>query len=136
MNNHYELNDLEFERKFEECSLEPKLFNHEAHLRLAWIYILKYGEQQAVKKVCNAIRRFDTVHGDGCKFHITVTVAAVKVVNHFMQKTSKIDFKGFLNEFPRLTTAFQELLGQHYGFDIFSDVKSKTEYVQPDLLHF
>ena len=41
---HYQLSDEEFEQQFQNCLLSPVLFTHEAHLRLAFIHILKYGE--------------------------------------------------------------------------------------------
>mgnify|MGYP000226997985 FL=1 len=43
MNSHYKLNDLEFVNQFQKTTLDPKLFTHEAHLRLAWIYINNEG---------------------------------------------------------------------------------------------
>lgn len=133
---HFQLTDTEFEDCFENGTLPPNLFSHEAHLRLAWVYLKKYGEQTAVDKVCAAIERFDLLRGKGDKFHVTITVAAVKAVNHFLQKSKSIDFRGFMEEFPRLKTAFKELMNQHYGFDIFSDKKAKVQYLEPDLLPF
>jgi hypothetical protein len=38
MEKHLELTDLEFEANFKNCSLNPDIFSHEAHLRLAWIH--------------------------------------------------------------------------------------------------
>ncbi|RDY61687.1 hypothetical protein [Flagellimonas nanhaiensis] len=136
MNDHYQLSDSDFEKKFEDCSLEPSLFNHEAHVRLAWVYIKKYGEAIAIQKICEDIKRFDRTHGDGNKFHVTLTVASVKAVNHFIKKSSSSSFKAFIGEFPRLKTSFKELLDQHYGFNVLSDEKAKTIYVLPDLVPF
>lgn len=134
--NHFQLTDIEFERRFESTDLPPNLFTHEAHIRLAWIHILKYGEEKAVSKICEQILNFDNVHGKGDKFHMTVTVAAVKMVNHFIKKSQSNDFKVFIKEFPRLKAAFKELLEFHYGFDIFSSEKAKVDFVTPDLLPF
>ncbi len=43
MEEHFYLTDIQFERQFANCSLNPELFSHEAHLRLAWLHISKYG---------------------------------------------------------------------------------------------
>ena len=37
MEQHYTLTDNEFEKQFQTSSLDPAIFTHEAHLRLAWI---------------------------------------------------------------------------------------------------
>jgi hypothetical protein len=43
MNSPFKLRDELFEKQFQNCQFNPALFNHEAHLRLAWIHITKYG---------------------------------------------------------------------------------------------
>ncbi|KAB5491640.1 MULTISPECIES: hypothetical protein [Flagellimonas] len=130
------MNDLEFLNAFESGNFPPSLFDHGAHLRLAWINLKQYGEEKAIENVCQSIRNFDALHGDGSKFHTTLTVASIKTVNHFMQKSKSHQFADFIREFPRLKTSFKELLNQHYGFDLFFDPKAKNEYVAPDLLPF
>ena len=136
LTSHFQLTDAEFEDCFENGSLPPALFDHEAHLRLAWVYITKYGEAKAIEKVCEDIKRYDLLHGKGDKFHVTITVAAVKAVFHFHQKSEAGNFLDFIKEFPRLKTSFKELLDQHYGFNIYSNEKAKVQYLEPDLLPF
>lgn len=38
MKTHHQLNDQQFEEQFQNCTFDPTLFTHEAHLRLAWIH--------------------------------------------------------------------------------------------------
>src|SRR4051812_33613333 len=99
MNSHLQLSDPEFKNQFEKCTLDPELFVHEAHLRLAWIHVRKYGLEQAEKNLCKQIAKFDRTFGDGTKFNLTVTVASVKVIGHFKQKTLADTFSEFLAEF-------------------------------------
>ena len=134
--NHFQLTDAEFESQFEKGKLNPRLFSHEAHLRLAWIYIQKYGESGASDKICREIQQFDQMHGDGTKFNATVTVAAVKMVHHFMRKSISGDFNTFIEKYPRLKTSFKDLLEQHYKMDVFANEEAKSHFVQPDLLPF
>lgn len=136
MDSHFELNDTELEARFSEYSLAPELFIHEAHLRLAWIHVKKYGSKQAEKNLCEQIARFDKTFGDGTKFNTTVTIASVKVIQHFIQKSVSDSFTGFINEFPRLRTNLKDLLTFHYGINIFADEKAKHTYLEPDLLPF
>lgn len=136
LENHYQLTNEEFERLFEKGTLPPTLFTHEAHLRLAWVYVNKYGIEQACDKLCDEIKQFDKIHGDGDKFNKTVTVAAARAVYHFMLKSNSDRFSSFMKEFPRLKTAFKDLLNQHYAFDVFSNETAKVSFVEPDILPF
>ena len=127
---------MEFEKQFSDLTLDPKLFSHEAHLRLAWIHIRNYGVVQAIDNICDQIRAFATKHGDRDKFNITVTVAAIRAVYHFILKSKSNDFKGFIKEYPRLKSDFRKLLDSHYSIDIFKSEVAKKEFVDPDLEPF
>ena len=136
MNDQYQLTDLKFSTEFKNATLNPKLFNHEAHLRLAWIYINRDGIDAAVTKVCNQIINYATTLGAADKYNETVTVAAVKAVYHFYLKSKSDNFRDFIKEFPRLKTNFKDLLAQHYGIDIFNSEIAKCSFLEPDLLPF
>ncbi|MEP5612971.1 MAG: hypothetical protein ABJP45_12020 [Cyclobacteriaceae bacterium] len=133
---HWSLSDSEFESQFANYKLKPGMFSHEAHIRLAYIHIEKYGLQKAEANMCHQIKGFAESLGDLEKFNKTVTIAAIKTVNHFMNKSKSENFKSFLVEFPRLFTDFKGLLRQHYGYNVFADKKAKEEYQEPDLLPF
>ncbi len=130
------LSDTEFAQQFADCTLDPKIFTHEGHLRLAWIHITRYGVEQAIRNLRTQIQAFDKIFGDGTKYHETVTVAAAYMVNHFIQRSSASKFDDFIAEYPRLRTHFKDLLAQHYSFDVFSDPWSKTTYLKPDIESF
>ena len=136
MEKHYQLSDDEFEQQFENCFMNPSFFSHEAHIRLAWIHVRKYGVEKACNHVCTQIQKFDRAFDEGLKYNKTVTVACVKAVNHFVQQSTMDDFRGFIREFPRLKTNFRELLDFHYGFDIYNSEQAKMEYLKPDLIPF
>jgi len=133
---HWDLSDQAFSQQFSDCTLDPFLFTHQAHIRLAWIYITQYGIDVASQRLCAEIARFDKVHGDGTKFNMTVTIAAARAVDHFMRKSNSSDFADFSAEFPRLLTNFKDLIGQHYGWNIFADSRAKISYLEPDLAPF
>ena len=109
MKNHFELNDSEFEQQFNSRELDPNLFSHEAHLRLAYIHIGKYGHDQAIKNVCDQLAAYVTHLGVTHKYNTTLTVAAVKAVYHFMQKSKANEFKGFIAEFPQFELRIQKI---------------------------
>ncbi len=136
MENHLQLSDQEFKHQFANCSLPANIFNHEAHLRLAYIHLRDHGEATAIQNVCEQIQTFDRTHGDGTVYHKTLTVAAVKAVYHFLQKAKSDSFVDFIQEFPRLKTNFKELMEAHYSFNLFASAEAKVSYVESDLLPF
>lgn len=92
MLDHFSYSDHAFKEAIDSCTLVPKLFSHEAHLRFAWLMIKDHGPEKAVDEVCDQIFKFVDNIGATDKFHKTLTVAAVKVVNHFMEKSSGENF--------------------------------------------
>jgi hypothetical protein len=133
---HKQLTDTELEEKFANGTLNPALFDHKAHVRLAWIHISRYGLEKAIENMCAQIRRFAEAHGDKDKFNMTVTVAAVRAVNHFMLRSGARDFESFIKEHPRLIHSFRELLSHHYTTNILRSETAKREYLEPELLPF
>ena len=136
MQTHLHLTDNQFEHQFENCTLDPALFTHEAHLRLAWIHIKKYGEDQAIKNICEQIRRFAENAGAPNKYNETVTIAAIKAVHHFMKRSNTNSFTELIEEFPGLKKNFKVVIGSHYSIDVFSSSEAKEKYLEPDLLPF
>lgn len=136
MEAHFQLSDEDFEQQFIDCTLDAELFSHEAHLRLAWININKYGITQAEKNIQQQLKNFVTYVGAKDKYNTTLTVAATKMVYHFILKSKSKNFKDFIIESSRLKTDFKTLVASHYSFDIFNLEAAKAEYMQPDVLPF
>ncbi|VXB08172.1 conserved hypothetical protein [Flavobacterium sp. 9AF] len=136
MQNHYELSDTAFEQRFKAGTFPPELFTHEAHLRLAWIHIQHYGVAQAEQNIVSQLKHFVTLVGAEDKFNMTLTVAAVKVVAHFISKENYSHFKDFIAAYPRLLTHFKEMIAQHYNQDIYHSEQAKKVFLTPDLLPF
>jgi hypothetical protein len=136
MEAHFELGDYVFEQQFRACTLNPALFNHEAHLRLAWIHIKKYGVDKAIENICQQLTTFVGLLGASDKYNKTLTIAAIRAVNHFINKADIDNFQDFIQTFPRLKFNFKELMAFHYLADIYTLETAKKEYLQPDLLPF
>ncbi len=136
MEHHYQLSDNEFEKSFSQKTLNPKWFSHEAHLRLAWIHIRKYGFEKATVNLCNQIEAFAQNLGANDKFNKTLTIAAVSAVYHFIKKSHVVDFQQFIKEEPRLKNQFSDLMKAHYSLDILKSERAKREFLAPDLIPF
>lgn len=136
MDTHFDLSDSAFVQQLEACTLPPTLFSHEAHLRLAWIYIKTYGTEKAADTICQSLIQYVDALGARDKYNQTLTVAAVRVVSHFMNQSRADTFYEFIGEFPRLKSNFKALLGAHYQIDIYNSDLAKRTYLEPDRLPF
>lgn len=131
-----ELKDADFVLHFEQGSLPPSLFDHRAHLRLAWIYLDRYGEAGAIDRTCRGLRAFAQRQGEAEKFHMTLTVASVKILWQHMKCSKALHFLDLIREVPKLRHSFRELLGRHYSETALNDPGARREYRPPDRLPF
>lgn len=133
---HHFLSDEEFAQQFSNKTLNPEIFTHEAHLRFAWIMIQNHGLKLGAEIICEQILAFVKPLGAEEKYNKTLTIASMKMVNHFMQKVETDNFLDFIQSFPALKYDFKTLVSKHYSFDIFKTERTRLEYVEPDLIGF
>ncbi|MEZ0541125.1 hypothetical protein [Fibrella arboris] len=136
MKDHRQLSDDDFAHQFETAVLDPALFNHEAHLRVAWLHLAKHGAEKAVVTVNEQLIGYVACLGARDKYNRTLTTAAIKTVHHFMQRAQGASFLELIDAFPQLTQNFRGLLASHYSVDIFGLDLAKATYLEPDLLPF
>lgn len=76
----YLLDEDEFVAAVEECRFANAEFRHADHIRLAWIYVRRYGARQAEERILETIRRFAISQGHERKYHGTLTRAWLRLV--------------------------------------------------------
>jgi hypothetical protein len=136
MQKHFELTDIEFEKEFSESTLDPSMFTHQAHIRLAWIHIEKYGVEIAVKNIKAQIKKYVKHLNAEDKYNETVTVAGVRAINHFMLRSESRNFADFIKENDELLDNFKGLLLTHYETNIFESEMAKQVYIEPEIQSF
>jgi len=128
------MNDQDFLLQFRNCTLPPELFDHKAHLRLAWLQIKQYGIEQALENCCEHISGFASFQGDDQKFNKTITTAAVYAVHYFMNE--EITYEEFISNNPRLLSDLKALINSHYSYDVFDVAKARDVFIEPDVQPF
>lgn len=136
MERHYKISDAEFEKQFTENTFKPLWFTHEAHLRLAWIYITKYGKETALEMYSKQLQDFANKYNADGKYNATLTFASIQIMDVFIQKSDAYDFQDFINEFSQLKTNFKEIISTYYSGDVFTSKEAKQQVLQPDLKSF
>jgi len=133
---HRKLSDKEFEEAFANKTLKPGWFTHEAHIRLAYIHISKYGYEQALANIRFQIRAFAENLGIYDKYHDTVTIVAVLMTAEAMEQATETDFLSFIEGSGYYLLNFKALLEEHYSYNLFKDHASREAWVLPDLKAF
>lgn len=134
--NHFELSDHEFMAQFVNCTLNPDLFSHEAHVRLAYLILKDAPFDQAEVQLATLILAFVKNLGFEEKFNRTITYAAAKIIKKRIENSEAVTFKTFLKQHSDLTDNMLALIQIHYSKHLLFSPEARKEIFQPDLQDF
>ena len=124
--------DRQFRLAFDACTIAPSEFNHQAHVRLAYIYLTEGDANAAVQKMRNALLKFlEHNNVPRSKFHETLTRAWVLAVQHFMNKSTSTSAADFIAKNPELLDS--KIMLTHYSASVLFSADARASFVQPDL---
>jgi N-formylglutamate deformylase len=126
------MDDDTFLDAFERGALYDHGFGHRDHLRMAWLYIRLYGQDEAVRHAETGLRRLAAQHGHPERYSVTRTGTWVALVAHHLTEAPGLAFEVFLARFPRLLDG--RLLDAHYSPELLASADSRTRRVEPDRL--
>jgi hypothetical protein len=125
------MTDEEFLQAFEECTLEE--FHHPDHIRMAWIYLRKFGYESGSAKVKEGIKRFAIAKNANTLYHETITQFWIRLVQHVIDsKPVAKTFEEFFASFPPLQDS--KSIFRHYTKDFLKSEISRNVWCEPDLL--
>lgn len=130
---HRDYSDEIFVGKFEDLSLEPHLFSHEAHLRLAYIYLQMYNPIKALAKIRKGIQKFDQHFSKGEKYHETITTALVKIIEERIRKQNSDSWVSFVENNKDLLK-FKKILERYYSLKLLASAEAKKTFLNPDII--
>jgi hypothetical protein len=79
------LDDAQFLAALEDCSLPPACFDHAAHVRAGYLYLRCAPFPQATAAMCATITRYAGALGQPDRYHETITVAFMALINAQMR---------------------------------------------------
>ena len=106
-------------------------FGHRQHLELAWRYLAMHGADMATDAVAGAIRQVAAAHGQGSRFHETITSSWVRCVAVHRERWPADTFADFLERNPQLLDP--GLLGHFYSPELLGSPEARSRWVTPDL---
>ncbi len=120
-----------FARAFEHGSVTPAEFDHVAHVRVAWVYLREAASsEEALTRMRDGILRFAAAAGASNKYHETITVFWMRVLENVKARGASGELADVLRAHPAL--ADKDLPLQYYSRErLFSD-EARAAWIEPD----
>ena len=126
------MTDEAFARAFEAGAVTPAEFGHVAHVRVAWVYLHEADSAgEALVRMREGIRRFAAAAGASQKYHETITVLWIRLLEDVRAQGASGELADVLRVYPVL--ADKNLPLQYYSPDRLFGDEARTGWVEPDL---
>lgn len=126
--------DHDFKHQVETCRFPVPEFNHRAHIRLAYVYLVENNTDIAVRRMRNslcALLKYAKIDPSQ-KYHETLTKAWVLAVHHFMNQTDSSESADHFIEQNTLMLD-SNIMMTHYSEKILFSEPARQAFIQPDL---
>lgn len=130
------MNDDVFLRAFEACSLPAELWTHQAHVRVAFLYLTRFELSEAIDRVRIGIKAYNSfrgvVDGPSSGYHETTTLAFMHLIHQTLHQ------RGPFENFDRFCERHSELLDPrvllcYYTRDRMIGAQARSTFVPPDI---
>lgn len=126
------MNDEEFIRRFEDCTLSPDNFHHQDHVRLAWLYLRRYPPLKALAEFSNGLKKFAASLGKANLYHETITWAYILIIQERIARGEEDNWQGFADKNPDLLNWQENILKQYYLETTLQSDLAKRVFIFPD----
>jgi len=116
---------------FEAGRLDPKMFNHKAHVYAGWLYVHRYPLTEAIARFSHTLKAFAKRAGAPKKYHETITWFYMLLIADRQGRGNHDDFKSFLAANGDLVAA-PSILTRYYTQETLASDYARTHYVMPD----
>lgn len=124
--------DRSFQAGFEAGRVGPEAFDHRAHVRLAYAYLVESEVEAAVERMRAGLLGFLQQHGiPVSKYHETLTRAWILAVRHFMERTRTAESaQAFIEANPALLDS--RIMLTHYSAEVLFSPEARARFLEPD----
>jgi len=119
---------------FENGTLQPGEFNHEAHIKVGWWYLRQYELLEAVTRFSAAIAHLTRKLGVADKYHETITFFYLLMIAERLGGSGGRNWTAFKADNPDLFARGPGLLQSYYSDELLHSAKARRQFVVPDLL--
>ncbi|HKU97108.1 MAG TPA: hypothetical protein VJR58_17620 [Vineibacter sp.] len=122
------MTDAEFLSALEDTSLPESSFQHRDHLRAGYLYLRRDGFFSGMGAMASALRRYAAARGRPDRYHETLTVAYLTLINERLQLEGDAGgFDAFIARNPDL--AAPGILHRFYRRETLSTKRARQVFV-------
>src|SRR5262245_24080294 len=124
------MTDDEFLAAFEAAAIPRKDWTHEAHVRMAWLYLPRLPFGEVVEHMGDGIETLEGRIGSPDGYHETITVAFVRVIASRLR--DREDYGRFRDRNPDLLDRTLTALLRHYAKERLFSPEARKGFIEPD----
>lgn len=133
------MRDEDFIAAFEDCSLRPEDFRHPDHVRMAFLYLVKFPILEAIHRFSLGLERFAAAIGKPNLYHETITWAFLFLIRErLVEQTSRQgrrqpSWDEFVAENPDLINRkSRAILKDYYSEGTLTSELAKKVFILPN----
>lgn len=130
------MSDSEFLEAFECCTLTREEWTHEAHVRMAWLYLAMFPYEYALQAIRAGIQRLnERVLKKELAYHETITVAYARLIASARERLPATHGLSAVREVaPALFDRELSAVLHHYSRERLFSAEARAGWVVPDLV--
>lgn len=117
---------------FEAAEEPPAGFHHREHVRVAWWYLRRHPLPAALARFSTGLRRYADARGAGQRYHETITVAYMLLINERLAHDRDMDWEAFAARNADLLTWTPSILDRYYRPETLTSDRARRTFLMPD----
>lgn len=118
--------------QFETGEVEAELFDHEAHVYVAWLYVQEFELLDAIGRFDSALKRLTARLGVPGKYHATITWLFLMLIAE--RSRNNEGWQTFRKRNTDLISDSKTTLGRYYSEALLFSSRARAGFVLPDKL--
>lgn len=118
------MDDQKFLDDFEDGRFAAESFTHQAHIRLAYLYLSRGPFLEACIAMRDSLQEFSARIGKRGLYHETITIAFMSIVNERMSRHPDDGWRQLIAAYPELCD--KDILTRYLAPDILNSPKART----------
>ncbi|HEX7706859.1 MAG TPA: hypothetical protein VF701_10425 [Thermoanaerobaculia bacterium] len=128
------MTETELRRQFEDLSLDPGVFTHREHVRLAWSYLRQHSLLEVLRIFPEGLQRFASSIGQPGLYHETITWALLMIIAERMDVGRHAAWDEFAATNDDLLIGSKAVLSRYYTAEILASPEARGSFRMPDRL--
>jgi len=119
---------------FECGTINPELFDHEAHVFIAWTYLQQCDLKESIDRFCAALRRLTRKLGIESKYHETLSWFFMILIAERRSESGSNGWQTFKRDNADLFATHPSIVRDYYSEKRLGSSVARTQFVMPDRL--